>query len=339
MGLAVSGSPRGASSPVGSTSTPICPQGGDGAGVEGGRGGAAAVEADLGHAAVGGGDVAHRRPQDAPAAVARADHDDGRGAGRAGSSPTIQSTSFSPAARWPSSIRSNERPSPSRCSAMPGSRRPTGGGDVGLRAHGIGSSDSAYIEFGLGEYSGAKRSAPAHGPPQQPRSPIEPLEVLGEDLRVAQATAQAAQQDAVQGRPGLGQPVVDPQPLLAARRPARACGGRPGGGRRSAGAVPGPRAGGRRRPPRVRRTAGSGAAGAPGRRTPPACGWTRRGRGWSVRVFFIRVVEYNGRGPCRQPDEGQAKPDDAGLEPRSGRQMVVGLHDPIGAGISTDAGS
>ena len=34
------------------------------------------MEADLGHPVVGGGDVAHRRPQDAPAAVARADDRD-----------------------------------------------------------------------------------------------------------------------------------------------------------------------------------------------------------------------------------------------------------------------
>ena len=51
-------------------------QAGDGAGVEGGRGGAPAVEADLGHPVVGGGHVAHRRPEDAPAAVARADDRD-----------------------------------------------------------------------------------------------------------------------------------------------------------------------------------------------------------------------------------------------------------------------
>src|SRR5208337_865565 len=51
-------------------------EGGDGAWVEGGGSRPAAVEADLGHSVIGGGDVAHRRPEDATAAIARADDRD-----------------------------------------------------------------------------------------------------------------------------------------------------------------------------------------------------------------------------------------------------------------------
>src|SRR5271157_4068440 len=45
--------------------------------------------------------------------------------------------------------------------------------------------------------------------------PGHPLLILPEDLGGSQAGAEAAQQDAVQARPGLGEAVVDPEPLLA----------------------------------------------------------------------------------------------------------------------------
>src|SRR6516164_8935762 len=61
-------------------------------------------------------------------------------------------------------------------------------------------------------YSGKKTrllTVPAAGNP-----PGQPLLILAEDLRVAQAGAEAAEQDAVQPRLGLRQAVVDPEPLL-----------------------------------------------------------------------------------------------------------------------------
>ena len=64
----------------------------------------------------------------------------------------------------------------------------------------------------LGKYTRRKKGSrlPAEG-----HEPGETLAVLEEDLVVAQAGPDAADQGPVQVRPGLGEPVMDPQPFLA----------------------------------------------------------------------------------------------------------------------------
>ena len=67
----------------------------------------------------------------------------------------------------------------------------------------------------LSEYNRSKKRGPLHAVASAAGShAVEPVVVLAEDFRVAQARAEAAHQDALQARFRPGEAVVDPQPLF-----------------------------------------------------------------------------------------------------------------------------